>query len=67
MPFHSKSKHNAQVRGILVFFLAGIKPLVALEIMQSMKSKLATQMGNGGFSITIQQNKHGISLMLADG
>ena len=67
MPFHSKSKHNAQVRGILVFFLAGIKPLVALEIMQSMKSKLATQMENGGFFITIQLNKDGISPMLAVG
>ena len=67
MPFHSKSKHNAQVHGILVFFLAGIKPLVALEIMQSMKSKLATQMGNGGFFITIQENKDGISPMLAVG
>ena len=67
MPFHSKSKHNAQILGILLFCLAGIKPPVALETTQFMRIKLSTGMENGGFSITIKLNKHGISLMLADG
>ena len=67
MLFHSKSKHNAKVLGILLFCLAGIKPPVALETMQSMRIKLSTGMENGGFSIMIQIKKDGISLMLADG
>ena len=67
MLFHSKSKHNAKVLGILLFCLAGIKPQVAMETMQSMRIKLSTGMENGGFSIMIQLKMHGISLMLADG
>ena len=67
MLFHSKSKHNAKVLGILLFCLAGIKPPVAMETMQSMRIKLSTGMENGGFSITIHLKMHGLSLMLADG
>ena len=60
MLFNSKFKPNAKVRGILEFVLAHLKPWVALETTQSMKSKLATQIKIGGFSFTTQLEAVGI-------
>ena len=60
MLLHYKFKPDATARGTLVSFLVHLKPWVALETMQSMKSKLPTPIESGGFSFTTQLKAVGI-------